>query len=108
MGWIDRFVNGPGVDSIVNESTRDTSFWVALRGQPVTVTTRSGTSGKSLSGNLAGMVHRSKDSALGYCEEVAGILVEEAVQKDGTANIYFVPVDEIALVGIRVLRSSTR
>jgi hypothetical protein len=87
----------------VANSTRDLPFFVSLKGQTVAVTTRRGTSAEPLTGTLAAVVYQGGDQNAG----VAGVVIEEPVQSDGTAQAYYIPIDALALVSFRVLKRPT-
>jgi hypothetical protein len=84
----------------VTNSTRDLPFFVSLKGQTVAVTARRGTSVEPLAGTLAAVVYQGGDQNAG----VAGVVIEEPVQSDGTAQAHYVPIDALTLVSFRVLK----
>jgi hypothetical protein len=45
-------------------------------------------------------------TGVGPNAQAVDIVMEKPVQSDGTTDTYYVPIDEIALVHLRVLKSS--
>jgi len=81
-------------------SSRDAHFFVALRGQVVTVVPRRAAPEQSLTGVLTTVVYAGggTDSA------VVGIVIEEAPGPDGEADVHYLPVEALWRMSFRVTR----